>query len=86
MSAEQDAEELQIESPDPSSHATNAYDTIESGGEIDELDDDDMDFEPTSDDSEDVEFLDADGDGEEFHGMTSWLTCPTRSYRKHGKG
>ena len=59
------------ESPDPSSHASNIYDTGGAEGEwVDEEDDDDMDFEPTTDDSEDVEFFDLqeDDDGD-FHGM-----------------
>lgn len=62
------------DSPDPSSHATNTYDTVPGESEIDELDDDDMDFEPTTDDSEDAEFLDADGGTEDFHGM-SVIVC-----------
>ncbi|KAL8708258.1 MAG: hypothetical protein Q9220_006835 [cf. Caloplaca sp. 1 TL-2023] len=57
------------DSPDPSSHATNIYDTEDAEGEwVDEADDDDMDFEPTTDDSEDVEFFDPAEDVEaEFH-------------------
>ncbi|KAL8953986.1 MAG: hypothetical protein Q9222_000196 [Ikaeria aurantiellina] len=56
-------------SPDPSSHATNIYDTEDAEGEwLDEVDDDDMDFEPTTDDSEDLEFFDPAEDAEaEFH-------------------
>lgn len=63
------------ESPDPSSHATNIYDAAEAEGEwLDETDDDDMDFEPTTDDSEDAEFFDPTDDAEaEFHG--EW-NCP----------
>ena len=59
-------------SPDPASHATNIYDTPNNEGEWeDEADDDDMDFEPTTDESEDVEFFDPAEDVEaEFHGKT----------------
>ena len=62
------------ESPDPSSHAVNIYDIVETESEwMDE--DDDMDFEPTTDDSEDNEFFDpAEGDLEaEFHGRSNIL-------------
>ncbi|KAL8839060.1 MAG: hypothetical protein Q9170_001896 [Blastenia crenularia] len=42
------------DSPDPSSHATNIYDAEEAQVEwIDEEDNDDMDFEPTTDDNAD---------------------------------
>lgn len=60
------------ESPDPSSHATNIYDTAEAESEwLDEEDDDDMDFQPTTDDSEDAEFFDPAEDAEaEFHGSS----------------
>ena len=59
------------ESPDPSSHATNIYDAHNAETEwVDEVDDDDMDFEPTTGESEDIEFFDtAEEDDEvEFHG------------------
>lgn len=58
------------DSPDPSSHATNIYDTAEAESEwLDDEDDDDMDFQPTTDDSEDAEFFDPTEDAEaEFHG------------------
>lgn len=58
-------------SPDPSSHASNVYDAEEAGGEwLDgDDDDDDMDYEPTVDDSEDAEFFDLSEDtGIDFHG------------------
>lgn len=59
------------DSPHPSSHAANIYDTEGAGAEsVDEEDDDDMDFDPMRDDSEDVEFFDpADEVEAEFHGM-----------------
>lgn len=59
-----------IESPDPASHAVNIYDTSGTEGEwFDETDDDDMDFEPTTDESEDAEFFDPAEDPEAvFHG------------------
>ena len=66
MSTGQAARTEWTESPDPSSHATNAYDGIASESD---LEDDDMDFEPPTDDNEDPDFLDADGDGDGFHGM-----------------
>ena len=57
-------------SPDPASHAANVYDAAEGEWE-DELDNDDMDFEPTTEDSEDIEFFEATEDEEdEFHGTS----------------
>ena len=58
-------------SPDPASHAANIYDVSGNEGEwFDEEDDDDMDFEPTTDESEDNEFFDPTEDPEaDFHGM-----------------
>lgn len=59
------------ESPDPSSHPTNIYDTENPESEwVDDVDDDDMDFEPTTDESEDIEFFDPNEEDEdaEFHG------------------
>jgi len=60
------------ESPDPASHAANIYDPSGNEGEwLDETDDDDMDFEPTTDESEDVEFFDPTEDADaDFHGMS----------------
>lgn len=62
-----------IESPDPSSHAVNIYDTVDTESEwVDEDgDDDDMDFEPTTDDSEENEFFDSNEEGveAEFYGI-----------------
>ena len=55
------------ESPDPASHAANIYDT--EGDWVDDPDDDDMDFEPTTEDSEDNEYFEAaDDDDMEYHG------------------
>lgn len=64
------------ESPDPSSHATNIYDIAEAESEwLDEEDDDDMDFQPTTDDSEDAEFFDPAEDAEaEFHDADDGLS------------
>ena len=58
-------------SPDPNSHALNVYDASVAGGEwLDEDDDDDMDFEPATDESEDTEFFDPSEEIEtDFHGM-----------------
>ena len=61
----------QTGSPDPASHAANAYDTPARESEIDELDDDDMDFEPASDDSEDAEYFDADENDQDYRGMAT---------------
>lgn len=61
-------------SPDPSSHAVNVYDAIPSESDwVDEVDDDDIDFEPPTDESEDIEFFDLAEEEEEeedmeFHG------------------
>ena len=57
------------ESPDPESHARNAYD--DGAAEwIDDGDDDDMDFQPTTESSDDNEFFDPEEDVEaEFHGQ-----------------
>lgn len=68
------SETTRAQSPDPSSHATNIYD-IENGQDewLDEEDDDDMDFEPATDESEAMEFFDpAEAEESEFHGM--WPT------------
>lgn len=58
-------------SPDPLSHTANIYDA--SGAEDEQLaetDNDDMDFQPTTDESEDAEFFDPSEDVEAvFHGM-----------------
>jgi hypothetical protein len=59
------------QSPDPASHAVNVYDGSGTEGEWqDETDDDDMDFEPTVDENEDLEFFDPTEDPEaDFHGL-----------------
>jgi len=59
------------QSPDPGSHAANVYDGSGTEGEWqDETDDDDMDFEPTTDENEDPEFFDPIEDLEaDFHGL-----------------
>lgn len=56
MEASQNIAEARGESPDPSSHALNIYDpeTIEDEW-VDEEEDDDMDFEPPADESDDSE-------------------------------
>lgn len=60
------------ESPDPSSHAANVYDAVANESDwVDEVDDDDMDSEPPTDESEDIEFFDPAEEEEqdtEFHG------------------
>lgn len=71
MSSDERNAAIRSDSPDPSSHSTNIYDLEDVGGEFfDEEDDDDMDFEPVTDDSEDVEFFDPIDETEaEFLGM-----------------
>ena len=73
MATSQNPEITRSESPDPSSHATNIYDATGTEGEwLDETDDDDMDFEPSIDESEDAEFFDPTEDVEaDFHGITT---------------
>jgi len=59
------------ESPDPASHAANVYDSIGTGGDLDDEDDDDMDFEPATDESDDIEYFDPSEDVEaDFHGRS----------------
>lgn len=58
-----------VESPDPASHSRNVYDEAR-GEQVDEDDDDDMDFEPTTEGSDENEFFDPEEDVEaEFHGQ-----------------
>ena len=70
MASPQDSQLARSESPDPASHASNIYDTSGTEGEWEEeTDDDDMDFEPSTDESEEAEFFDPSEDPEaEFHG------------------
>ncbi|KAI4259515.1 MAG: hypothetical protein LQ352_000702 [Teloschistes flavicans] len=70
------SETTRAQSPDPSSHATNIYD-IENGQDewLDEEDDDDMDFEPATDESEAMEFFDpAEAEESEFHDADDGLS------------
>ncbi len=69
MSSTQETDTGRSESPDPSSHAVNIYDIADTESEW--IDGDDMDFEPTTDDSEDNEFFDPNEEDveAEFHGM-----------------
>ena len=72
METPRETQSERAESPDPSSHAANAYDAAATGNDwVDDGDDDDMDFEPTTtDESEDIEFFDpAEEEDTEFHGM-----------------
>lgn len=77
MATPQPSEVGRRESPDPASHATNIYDASnnETASEDDDENDiDDMDFEPTTDESEDAEFFDPTEDVEaDFHGMASGI-------------
>ena len=62
------------ESPDPASHAANIYDTTSTESEwIDEADDDDMNADLVTEDSEDVEFFDpAEEEEGEYHGTAHY--------------
>ena len=77
MASSNPSETIRSESPDPSSHAANIYDAEGAEGEwLDETDDDDDMFEPTTDESEDVEFFDPSEDVEaDFHGMVLSDSC-----------
>ena len=61
------------DSPDTASHSLNVYDDPAPEGELlNEEDDDDMDFQPATDGSEDNDFFDPSEEVEaEFHGMAS---------------
>ncbi|KAL8759576.1 MAG: hypothetical protein Q9199_000699 [Rusavskia elegans] len=76
MSSDERTAAVHNDSPDPSSHATNIYDIEDAGGEsFDEEDDDDMDFEPMADDSEDLDFFDTTDEAEaEFHDADDGLS------------
>ena len=71
MASSHPSETVRSDSPDPSSHAANVYDALGAEGEwLDETEDDDDIFEPTTDESEDDEFFDPSEDVEaDFHGM-----------------
>ena len=59
---------VRAESPDPASYARNSYDEPPNGRNGEE-DDDDMDYEPITEDSDGNEFFDPEEDEEvEFHG------------------
>ncbi|KAL9587224.1 MAG: hypothetical protein Q9212_000383 [Teloschistes hypoglaucus] len=76
MSSQEPSEVTRVESPDPLSHATDIYD-VENGQDewLDEEEDDDMDFEPATDDSEAVEFFDpAEADESDFHDADDGLS------------
>ena len=62
------------QSPDPSRHTPNAYDAVATESDwLDEVDDDDMDFEPDAEESEDLEFFDPseEEDDVDFHGIAT---------------
>lgn len=61
-------------SPDPATHAVTIYDPEgEWVDEEEDLDNDDMEFEPTTEDSEDIEFFETEDDDGEFHGAVARL-------------
>ncbi|KAL9590638.1 MAG: hypothetical protein Q9203_000563 [Teloschistes exilis] len=76
MSSREPSEVTRVESPDPSSHATNIYDAENGQDEwLDEEDDDDMDFEPATDDSEAMEFFDpAEANESDFYDVDDGLS------------
>ena len=77
MATSQSFEHARGDSPDPSSHTANIYDASGAEGEwLDETEDDDDIFEPTTDESEDAEFFDPSEDVEaDFHGtLLSYCT------------
>ena len=80
MAASQTSEVTRSPSPDPASHAATIYDASGNEGEwLDETDDDDMDFEPATDEDEDAEFFDPAEDTEvDFHGMCLSTLSATR--------
>lgn len=71
MATSHSSETARGDSPDPSSHAANIYDVSGVEGEwLDETEDDDDIFEPTTDESEDAEFFDPSEDVDaDFHGI-----------------
>lgn len=75
MATSHPSEIIRGDSPDPSSHAANIYDASAAEGEwLDETEDDDDIFEPTTDESEDAEFFDPSEDVEaDFHGTVLLL-------------
>lgn len=68
MATSQPSEVVRSECPDPASHATIIYDAEDNE---DASEDDDVDFEPTTDESDDADFFDPTEDDveAEFHGM-----------------
>ena len=77
MATSLSSEDARGGSPDPSSHAANIYDASGAEGEwLDETEDDDDMFEPTTDESEDAEFFDPSEDVEaDFHGIVISKFC-----------
>ena len=71
MATSQPSETVRGDSPDPSRHTANINDAPGAEGEwLDETEDDDDMFEPTTDGSEDAEFFDPSEDVEaDFHGI-----------------
>lgn len=78
MASPQEHREERSESPDPSSHTRNTYDAATVESECDETEDDDLDYEPPDEESEELEFFesteDADGDfqGTSISQWTFW--------------
>lgn len=74
MDGLRDTQMERAQSPDPSRHTPNAYDAVATESDwLDEVDDDDMDFEPDAEESEDAEFFDPsdEEDDVDFHGIAS---------------
>lgn len=78
MDGSRDTQLERTQSPDPSRHTPNAYDAVATESDwLDEVDDDDMDFEPDAEESEDVEFFDPseEEDDVDFHDADEGLSA-----------
>lgn len=79
MSPPQSPQTRTGDSPDPASHAVTIYDPEgEWVDEEEDIDDDDMEYEPTTEDSEDIEFFETEEDDSEFHGAVAIIQAITR--------
>ena len=80
MASSQNAETNHSQSPDPTAHVASTDGASgDENGWVDETDDDDMDFEPATEESEDAEYFDTvDDDEADFHGIWHPVTFHTR--------
>ena len=83
MATPSSSEEIRSEFTYSTRHSTTIHDAASNGEEwLDETDDDDMDFEPTADESEDAEFFDPAEDPEaDFHGLWTFRVVCRVSFR-----